>query len=639
MAENVEEIEAKLAAYVDGELTPAERVEIETHLEANPSHRVLLQDLMLHRNMLRSLPREKAPGDCTEGFQGQLERDILLGGNELAQARRRWRIQYSPQLLSAAAIILVAVALGIIVYTVLPPHQSHPPIAQLSTEPAKNTDPVVSETTGTLADSRSYKIAVDEPVAKKGAVDANWNLSKEAVVGQKVENSTLAFQDRSQQQQLAATGDMMVITVTADDVKSANEAVVSYLALNKIRYTAEMDGVWKDGVDALATARRVVTAGAAPGGAGEPALSGGTLAGASLTAITPSQTPAIQLKEDQVAKREETLLRSRAEATQPEARTDLKAATAQIEEKKVQEKVAQVDELQQERFARAARPAPRPEPAAAPTTQPTAIAQSGSGGRGVDETVRGKSAFGGYGGGAGGGGYGGANSTVVMRQQQQQFRSLSLADADAACVVIARDMNGQQVRELARSLSQPERNVYATVQMDRAGTYSRTASVTLGRANTDEFSEQVPANQQRALHEAEVMLKDKAIAGNAPALVGPSTRPATEGLNIKPSEAGLSRGDGENASRAGGTITANISPDFAFKEAGQQLPAQQQANYFGAAATQPVAAAGRLDTFTCVIVVQNNTAKAAGPATTQPIAGKPATTAPTEPAPAAKEAK
>src|SRR3954464_4063385 len=127
MAENAEETEAKLAAYVDGELTPAERVEIETHLQNNPSHRELLSDLVLHRNLLRSLPREKAPGDCTEGFQGQLEREVLLGGDELTRARRRWRIQYSPQLLSAAAIVLVALALAIIVYSVLPPHQPHAP--------------------------------------------------------------------------------------------------------------------------------------------------------------------------------------------------------------------------------------------------------------------------------------------------------------------------------------------------------------------------------------------------------------------------------------------------------------------------------------------------------------------------------
>src|SRR4051812_25148902 len=270
MAENAEEIEAKLAAYVDGELTPTERVEIETHLQNNPSHRALLQDLVLHRNLLRSLPREKAPGDCTEGFQGQLERDILLGGDELSRARRRWRIQYSPQLLSAAAIILVAVSLGIIVYTVLPPHQSHPPISQLSTEPSKNSEPAVSESSGALTDARSFKLAPDGPLGKKAAVDPNWNFNKETALGQKVDNSKYAgFQQQVELQQVAA-GDMMVITVTADDVKSANDAVVNYLALNKIPYTAETDGAWKEGVDVLATARRVVTGGAA-GGSGGPA--------------------------------------------------------------------------------------------------------------------------------------------------------------------------------------------------------------------------------------------------------------------------------------------------------------------------------------------------------------------------------
>src|SRR5882757_2037435 len=209
MAENVEEIEAKLAAYVDGELTPAERVEIETHLQNNPSHRELLQDLVLHRNLIRGLPREKAPGDCTEGFQGQLERDILLGGDELSKSRSRFRIQYSPQLLSAAAIILVAVALGIIVYAVLPPHQSHPPLAQLSTEPSKTAEPAVAESTGALADSRSFRIA-DEAVSKKGAADAKWNLSKEAVVGQKLDTSRYGMVREPIDQLAVASGDMMV---------------------------------------------------------------------------------------------------------------------------------------------------------------------------------------------------------------------------------------------------------------------------------------------------------------------------------------------------------------------------------------------------------------------------------------------
>src|SRR5215212_7496309 len=140
MAENVEDIEGKLAAYVDGELTPAERVEIETHLQNNPSHRVLLQDLVLHRNLLRGLPREKAPGDCTEGFQNQLEREVLLGGDELSGGRNRFRISYSPQLLSAAAIIILAIALAVIVYSVLPPHHPKAPLAKLTDENSEKFD-------------------------------------------------------------------------------------------------------------------------------------------------------------------------------------------------------------------------------------------------------------------------------------------------------------------------------------------------------------------------------------------------------------------------------------------------------------------------------------------------------------------
>src|ERR1041385_8626437 len=157
MAENVEDIEAKLAAYVDGELTPAEKVEIETHLEQNPSHRALLHDLAWHRQILRNLPREQAPGDCTEGFQGQLERDILLGGDELTRSRSSFRISYSPQLLSAAAIIILALGLAIIVYSVLPPHHPKAQLTQVTPESGKNTELAVTESGEAVAEARVGK--------------------------------------------------------------------------------------------------------------------------------------------------------------------------------------------------------------------------------------------------------------------------------------------------------------------------------------------------------------------------------------------------------------------------------------------------------------------------------------------------
>ena len=55
---NTEQIEAKLCAYVDGELDAAGRAEIEAHLAANPQHRELLTELMAQRELLRELPRE-----------------------------------------------------------------------------------------------------------------------------------------------------------------------------------------------------------------------------------------------------------------------------------------------------------------------------------------------------------------------------------------------------------------------------------------------------------------------------------------------------------------------------------------------------------------------------------------------------
>ena len=109
MVENVEQIEAMLAAYIDDELTPDERAELERHLEANPSHRGLILELTGHRDLLRSLPREPAPEDLSEHLEGAIERDALLGGGDpltefrTARTRRWW-----PQLLAAAAIFILA---------------------------------------------------------------------------------------------------------------------------------------------------------------------------------------------------------------------------------------------------------------------------------------------------------------------------------------------------------------------------------------------------------------------------------------------------------------------------------------------------------------------------------------------------
>ena len=59
-------IEARLAAYIDGELNPAERAEIEKHLASNPQHKKLIEELTVQRDLLKVIPHEKAPPEILD---------------------------------------------------------------------------------------------------------------------------------------------------------------------------------------------------------------------------------------------------------------------------------------------------------------------------------------------------------------------------------------------------------------------------------------------------------------------------------------------------------------------------------------------------------------------------------------------
>src|SRR5215207_2812039 len=118
---NTENIEAKLCAYVDGDLDPSGRAEIEAHLASNPQHRQLMDELIRQRDLLRELPRERAPEDLFEAMQNQLERSVLLDGDTPQHgAHVAGRINRWPQYSAAAAVLLLAVGLAAVIYVVLP---------------------------------------------------------------------------------------------------------------------------------------------------------------------------------------------------------------------------------------------------------------------------------------------------------------------------------------------------------------------------------------------------------------------------------------------------------------------------------------------------------------------------------------
>ena len=65
---NQEIIEARLATYIDGDLEPAERMEIEAHLEQNPQYRRLVEELRKGRQLLRRVAARSSPARTCRGI-------------------------------------------------------------------------------------------------------------------------------------------------------------------------------------------------------------------------------------------------------------------------------------------------------------------------------------------------------------------------------------------------------------------------------------------------------------------------------------------------------------------------------------------------------------------------------------------
>src|SRR4051812_23362691 len=152
-----EQSEAKLLAYIEGELDPAERAEIEKHLESNPHHRRMMDELARTRDLVRYLPRESAPADLMEAFQGQLERQELLA-NDLhdlgddepaagAEAPEPIRIPFWHRVRAVAAVLLVGAGVATVVYLATP----KPGGLATGGDPGKSGSPSTQGTDGKFA--------------------------------------------------------------------------------------------------------------------------------------------------------------------------------------------------------------------------------------------------------------------------------------------------------------------------------------------------------------------------------------------------------------------------------------------------------------------------------------------------------
>jgi protein involved in polysaccharide export with SLBB domain len=254
---NTEHIEAKLCAYVDGELDALGRAEIEQHLVNNPQHRQLIADLSQQRDALRDLPRDRAPDDLYETFSSHLERSVLLESEPEAEAAVAGRINPWPQVYAAAAVVLLVVGLAAVIFFVLPKGPAHKlsdfaiaptttgPIAMSTHSPelgvADRTDVVRAGTQGSAnpvvaegSNSPAEALLKNDAFARGPASDRGF--APVARWGDQSGMFESNLNRRVQQVTNGAVNNPMVVLLNTTDPKAAEHQVTRFLGDNGISW-------------------------------------------------------------------------------------------------------------------------------------------------------------------------------------------------------------------------------------------------------------------------------------------------------------------------------------------------------------------------------------------------------------------
>ncbi|MGB9625478.1 MAG: anti-sigma factor family protein [Phycisphaerae bacterium] len=110
-------LEQQLSAYLDGEVTDAERAEVEAYLVASEDARRVFEELRRNAELLRSLPRAKAPDGLPELVTAELERRELLGEEPAGESGSRPAARGPGRWLASAAVIVLAASAGLLTFT------------------------------------------------------------------------------------------------------------------------------------------------------------------------------------------------------------------------------------------------------------------------------------------------------------------------------------------------------------------------------------------------------------------------------------------------------------------------------------------------------------------------------------------
>jgi hypothetical protein len=137
-----------LSSFMDGELSPRQRTEVQRMAAHDPAVARRLQQLENCRAVFCSLPPAEAPGDLLEQVREALERKTLLQEQPVSTRHVAGGVYLIfRKLVAAAAMIALLAVLGAVVYQIMSPvpgPQSLPPLAVDSIPP----QPVPDETGG-----------------------------------------------------------------------------------------------------------------------------------------------------------------------------------------------------------------------------------------------------------------------------------------------------------------------------------------------------------------------------------------------------------------------------------------------------------------------------------------------------------
>jgi hypothetical protein len=131
-----QDIEELLNSFIDGELTPEQRAEVERLVAGDEQIARRLHDLQKCKILMEALPRAEAPAGTLERIQASLHEESVPGTRVgPSDERREKRLFVDRRVLAVAAMVAVMAALAVVIYTVSTPEAGPQPQTPIGPPP------------------------------------------------------------------------------------------------------------------------------------------------------------------------------------------------------------------------------------------------------------------------------------------------------------------------------------------------------------------------------------------------------------------------------------------------------------------------------------------------------------------------